>query len=99
MKTCSRCGVTGSLEDFNKDSRTKDGKRSECRVCHSTDVKKYRLTTRGRANSVAAKIRYNKGESGIEAHSGGQIEGHHPDYAKPLEVLWVCSPCHKAIHA
>ena len=30
--------------------------------------------------------------------SGTRIHGHHDDYARPLEVRWVCPPCHKAIH-
>lgn len=26
------------------------------------------------------------------------VHAHHPDYSKPLEVIWLCPPCHRAEH-
>lgn len=26
------------------------------------------------------------------------IQAHHPDYNKPMEVMWLCQPCHHAWH-
>jgi len=28
-----------------------------------------------------------------------RIVGHHEDYSKPFEVIWLCVSCHKRIHA
>lgn len=27
-----------------------------------------------------------------------EVEMHHWDYSKPLDVLWICRPCHLELH-
>lgn len=27
-----------------------------------------------------------------------RLDGHHEDYGKPLDVIWVCVPCHNVVH-
>ena len=33
-----------------------------------------------------------------EAWENSLINAHHSDYAKPLDVIWLCSPCHHEEH-
>lgn len=30
--------------------------------------------------------------------AASELEAHHPDYSKPLEVRWLCVACHKDAH-
>lgn len=34
-----------------------------------------------------------------ECSKVGPVDGHHDDYAKPLEVRWLCRSCHVRDHA
>ena len=27
-----------------------------------------------------------------------QVEGHHPDYSRPLDVVWLCRKHHNEVH-
>jgi signal recognition particle GTPase len=41
-KFCSRCGIEKSFDEFYKEKKSKDGKRSECNICTKDVVKKYK---------------------------------------------------------
>jgi hypothetical protein len=34
----------------------------------------------------------------VDCGSTTKIHGHHEDYTKPLEVIWLCPVCHKKRH-
>ncbi|KXV65707.1 hypothetical protein AD950_03960 [Gluconobacter oxydans] len=39
-----------------------------------------------------------KESSCAKCGSHQHIQGHHDDYSKPLEVTWLCAPCHVRLH-
>ena len=69
----------------------------------------YRYTKRFREKNpekVLAHDRVRRAkEAGIlvpgpcEVCGATNAHAHHEDYSKPLEVRWICQPCHNAVHA
>lgn len=50
---------------------------------------------------LSAAIRWGKvikPEECSKCGSASVLDGHHHDYSKPLDVLWLCRPCHKKVH-
>jgi len=52
----------------------------------------------GSVNSAVRTGRLNKPNRCERCGGSGKIEGHHPNYSKPLEVMWLCESCHKQEH-
>jgi hypothetical protein len=132
VKTCFKCGVAKSLDDFYKHPMMADGHLGKCKYCTKLDMRVDRATKprvreydRARANQphrVALRERIGKAwrekhPDRAKAHDAAgnaerdgkllrptlcegcslpkqRIEKHHPDYSKPLLVVWLCKPCH-----
>ncbi|ADH03232.1 endonuclease [Bacillus phage W.Ph.] len=67
---------------------------------------KYRNTTEGKIKEKARSVvnhavrdgKLIKPDCCDLCKTEGPVEGHHEDYNKPLEVIWVCKQCHEDIH-
>ena len=54
---------------------------------------------RNQAYLAAQCGRLRRPERCSECGATGRIEGHHPDYSRPLHVEWLCVSCHRRADA
>lgn len=67
------------------------------RIANATRVtREWRRAHRDRlkAHNKAARTRMEKPETCEGCGLSKRLEKHHPDYAQPLLVVWLCKPCH-----
>lgn len=85
-----------SKERYYRSIKTRDSLRENIRIS--------RLGPKGKARLILAEAVRNKKifKPSICSKCNAtneRIQGHHHDYEKPLEVMWVCGPCHGKIHS
>jgi hypothetical protein len=97
---CSRCG--GPLGDRYMKYRY-------CKACHARymretrpkqselqGVRRLKCLVRGRAGSALKRGKIKKQNCVKCGCPDSQM--HHSDYSRPLDVTWLCRPCHLAEH-
>lgn len=98
---CSKCGRP--IEPH------RIGRYRYCNKCHAehqrlnrvpyaelSDLQKKKSNAR---SYLKMNIKRGKIEKGACCRCGNEkAEAHHKDYSKPLEVIWLCRPCHLELH-
>ena len=99
--TCSKCQTP--LE------KNRIGKQRYCKTCHALNMKKNRPKhsslseeQKKKANARSYLNVYIKRGKVIKQNchecNSPITEGHHEDYNKPLDVIWLCRECHWKLH-
>lgn len=57
-----------------------------------------KLKARWTLNNAVVAGHITKPDTCEHCGTGGRIHGHHTDYTKALEVMWLCPPCHGLEH-
>ena len=63
-------------------------------------IKRWKITNPEKTKAHSLARRLNRGLVPTHCQYCGRekpLDKHHHDYSKPLEVIWVCKKCHKAI--
>lgn len=107
---CKKCHTVGAIKTCNPDNARRINREYMARA-RKGNPERFRQRERNRPPASPEKIlarstlngavkggKLAKPERCPKCGSEGKIEGHHPDYEKPLEVGWVCPLCHAEIH-
>ena len=107
---CKECSKKDSTSNRNKNiERFREYDRQRSKLPHRIEgcveyARKYRKKHPLR-NAVAQLLKRAVRDGKIKkpkicsiCHEEKRIMGHHEDYYKPLDVIWVCQICHKKLH-
>ncbi len=87
------CGCSRSEASPELRKRYMQNYLSEYRSCHPERIKANTMV-RG---AIKRQALHQRNECQC-CGSGDRIIGHHEDYSRPLDVVWLCSSCHAKVH-
>lgn len=108
LNKCKQCARADAMANREKNiyriraydlDRAKSPKRAALRVAVTRDWRS-RDKRRAAAHTAVARAIRNGDLVKCGCARCGSVKAiaHHEDYDKPLEVVWLCQPCHKARH-
>ena len=53
---------------------------------------------RNAVNNAIRDGKMQRGSACFFCGKGEKLQAHHHDYSKPLDVFWLCAPCHGKLH-
>ncbi len=81
-KICTKCKENKPLEEYSKDARKKNGRKSECKSCHNVMQMKYRKT----ANGEMSHVKYNKSDRGKAVYAKANAKYQRSDKGKTIKT-------------
>lgn len=101
-KPCGACGETKPLASFYVNSGRPGGRHSTCKECNNKRRAEGRERHRSRylaRTKVSNAVRSRRlVKEPCEVCGSLEVQAHHDDYSKPLDVRWLCDPHHREWH-
>ena len=100
----AKSGLQNQCKDCKAEYQREYRHSSTGRAAQNRDQKKQRLKFPEKEKArQAVKYAVHIGELKRSVFCEGcglpaETQAHHPDYSKPLEVIWLCRPCHRKLH-
>jgi len=82
-------------KERNKSQQRRNERNEYCKEYRMKNPEKYKA--HGLLYSAIKRGQIRKDKKCNVCGKKGLIEGHHPDYKKPLEVIWLCTSCHRRL--
>lgn len=105
---CKKCHIRGSIKTRDKE-KNKVRNRNFMRADRARNPEKYLMRDR-EASKIRIKDHRHRARQAVrralnrgklikpsecsKCHRKIKLTAHHPDYSKPLEVIWLCYECH-----